>query len=114
MHCDKRQEEKGVVEGGSHITHVIMRGEKGKETERPRRKKELSKIRSNTNCWKMLPSKVYGERDVIGDVSRCRRRKFELVLLKLAHKLETGSLNWSKTSRHYPSSGVASTISAGR
>jgi hypothetical protein len=34
MHCDRRHEEKGVVEGGSHITHVIMRGTRKKKTKK--------------------------------------------------------------------------------
>jgi hypothetical protein len=105
MHCDERQEEKGVVEG-SHITHVIMGEKKGKETERPRRKKKYQKsgvIQISGKCF----HRKCTERDGVGDVSRCRGRNLSCFISSWITSLGTGSLNWSKTSRHIPSSGVA-------
>jgi hypothetical protein len=60
MHCDERQEEKGVVEGKSHNT-CHYEGEKGKETERPKRKKNYQKSGVIQIAGKCFHRKCTGE-----------------------------------------------------
>lgn len=66
-------------------------GEKKEKRQETKKEKELSNIRSNTNCWKMLPSKVYG-----GETGSetCRGAEEELRVGSLqagpGHELGTG------------------------